>query len=128
MEQDMTARKTIEYFSYYLVLMGLGITFAPALMTALIFLPPPADSDYLFIGFLAVLLGYYYWRMSRDDNVAFFQATVIGRLAIFGATLAWVVFAGLAPNYLILLAVDAAGALWTAKALKAGGEAAVRIV
>ncbi len=119
----MTAQKTIEYFSYYLLVLGACLVFAPALMAAIILLPPPADNNILFVGFLVLALAYYYWRMARDTNTAFFQATVIGRLGLFLATLIWVVFAGLAANYLVILAIDAAGALWTANALKGQGDA-----
>lgn len=124
----MKAAKTIEYFSYYLTLLGLGIIALPNLMSALIFLPPPADQDYLFVGFLLLLLAYYYRRMAQERSIAFFQATVLGRLGIFTATLIWVIFGALPPNYLILLVIDAAGACWTAQALRAEGHSPLKAI
>ena len=123
----MTARQTILYFGCYLIVLGLLVMFTPNLVAALLFLPPPADHNVTMVGLLAVILGYYYTRMARADVVAFYQATVIGR---FGATAAVVLLAVLSDlpfNYVIVVVVDAAGAIWTAKALRREGHAAVTI-
>jgi len=114
----MNPAKSIEIFAFYLFALGLGIVFQPALLWSLILLPPPQGDAVLFLGFVVLLLGFYYFAMARSGVTVFFRVTVWGRAAIFLATLAWVVLGGLAANYLVLLAVDLAGAIWTLAALR----------
>ncbi len=124
----MTAQDTIRFFSYYLFVLGACVLLAPGLTTAVIFLPPPTDGDYVFIGILAIVLAYYYLRMAQERNLTFMQATVIGRTGAFLLTVLWVIFGGLAPNYLAIIAIDLAGAIWTAQALRNEGVPAIKLL
>ena len=123
----MSAQQTIRYFSYYLLALGTCVLFAPGLTTAIIFMPAPTDGDYVFIGFLLVVLGFYYGQMARRRNLDFIRATVIGRIGVFAAAVIWVIAGGLAPNYLAIVFIDLLGALWTIQALRAEGVAAFKL-
>lgn len=124
----MSAQDTIRYFSYYLLALGVCVLLIPGIITAIIFLPPPADDDYVMIAFLVLVLAFYYRVMVRDRHVAFMQATVTARLGVTIAAVICVLLGWIAPNYLLVIAVDFAGALWTAQALRNEGVPAFRLV
>jgi len=59
-------------------------------------------------------LGYYYWVCGSSEAVAFYRASVHGRIGL-AATLVLLIAAFSAPVQLLLFAaVDLAGATWTA--------------
>jgi hypothetical protein len=67
---------------------------------------------------LAIVVGYYYWVCGSADAVAFFRASIRGRI-LFALLMVFLVVVFKAPAQLILFGViDLLGAAWTAKGLR----------
>jgi hypothetical protein len=117
------AQRSMLVFGAYLNLVGIGLLVAPTLLLAPLGFAPPADFWVRVIGVPVLILGTYYVRAARADNRDFMRGTVTGRLiplVAFGALVAY----GLAPVALMLFAfIDAAGAAWTAWALRGDQQA-----
>ena len=112
------ASASIRYFGVYVVLTGLGLLLAPAVVLNLLGLPVPTDQWVRVLGALAIVLGYYYWMCGSRDAVAFFGATVAGR-GLFAALCVFLVVLFGAPMQLLLFAlIDLLGAAWTAAGLR----------
>ncbi len=113
------AQRSMLVFGTYLNLVGIGLLVAPELLLAPLGFAPATDFWVRVIGVPVLILGTYYVRAARADNREFMRWTVTGRLVplpAFGALVAY----GLAPAALMLFAfIDAAGAAWTAWALRA---------
>lgn len=112
------ARRSMLVFGTYLNLVAIGLLLAPDMLLGPLGFAPAADYWIRVIGVPVLILGTYYVRAAREDNRAFMRWTVTGRLLPllgFGGLVA----AGYAPPMLMLFAViDAAGAAWTASALR----------
>ncbi len=99
---------------------------APGIVFAPLGIPTPTEVWIRVVGALASVVGYYYWHCGNAGAVAFFHATVRGRIA-FAALMVFLIILFAAPVQLLLFAaVDLAGAAWTAWALRqsAGMQAA----
>ena len=112
------ARRSMLVFGTYLNLIAIGLLLAPDMLLGPLGFAPAADYWVRVIGVPVLILGTDYVRAAREDNRAFMRWTVTGRLLPllgFGGLVA----AGYAPPMLMLFAViDAAGAAWTAAALR----------
>lgn len=123
----MRAETTIRVFGVYLFALGIGVVLAPGVVFALILLPAPGGDAVFFAGLLLAAIGYYFLVTAQPGGAAFARATVTARMAIALATLAAVLVGRVAPNFLVLNAIDVAGALWTIAALRRTGEASFRL-
>jgi hypothetical protein len=113
------ATLSIRAFAIYLLVLGPVLIVAPALVLSPFGIPVPADIWIRVVGVLAAVIGIYYLQASRSALVPFYRATIPVRALVFVAFLAFVLL-GLAPAALVLFgAVDLAGAVWTALALRA---------
>ena len=111
------AAASIKYFGVYVILTGLGLMFMPALILAPLGVTAPTEVWIRVVGALAIVVGYYYWACGAANAVAFFRATVGGRIA-FAVLMGLLILVFSAPWQLILFAaVDLAGAAWTARGL-----------
>ena len=112
------AARSVAVFGLYCVGVGIQLIAAPNLLLGAVGLPPTEEAYIRVLGVVVLVLGLYYVAAARAEAVAFFRWTTWGRpiaLAVFGA----LVLLGIAPRVLILFgAVDAAGALWTSRALR----------
>ena len=112
------AARSVYVFGWYAVLAGAGLAVAPSLPLSLLGFPPPADAWVRAFGVLAVAIGAYDVLLARHELPAYFRASVTTRL-LFAAGMAALALSGRGPTSLLLLgAVDALGALWTALALR----------
>ena len=75
------AAASINYFGVYVIVTGLGLTFVPALVLAPLGIPAPAEVWIRVVGALAIILGYDYRACGQANAVAFFRATIGGRIA-----------------------------------------------
>ena len=112
------AARSVAVFGVYCVGVGLILIAGPNLLLGAVGLPPTGEAYVRVLGVVVLVLGLYYLAAARAEAVAFFRWTTWGRpiaFALFGV----LVLLGVAPRVLILFgAVDAAGALWTARALR----------
>jgi hypothetical protein len=112
------AQRSMLGFGTYLNLTAIALLLAPDLLLGTLGFAPTSDFWVRVIGAPVLVLGTYYVRAAREDNRAFMRWSVTGRLLPLLA-LGGLVAAGLAPPMLILFAfIDAAGAAWTAWALR----------
>lgn len=109
---------TVAFFGYYLVMLGLGLVFAPNLMLRG-FLQPPTNEPWLrVLGIVATVLGGYYVAAGWGNAMVFIRATVWGR-AVGAVAFTLLVLLGIAPKFILVMAAfDAAGALWTWRSLR----------
>ena len=114
------AESSVFGFGIYLAVAGAGLLFAPQLVLAPVGIPAPQEVWIRVVGVLALSLATYYGVAARSGATAVMRATVPVRICVtvaFGALVAL----GLAPaGLLVFAAVDFAGAVWTALALRAG--------
>lgn len=116
------ASLSIKAFGIYVVVTGAGLILAPNLVLGLLGVPATTEIWVRVLGALAIVLGYYYWSCGVAGAVAFFQATVKGRV-LFAVLCAALIAAFNAPLQLLLFgAVDLAGAAWTWQALRKPGN------
>lgn len=119
------ASRSIKVFGIYVILTGIGLLLAPALVLAPLGVPAPTEIWIRVLGALAVVLGFYYWACGSADAVAFFHASIRGRV-LFAALSLLIVVVFAAPAQLLLFAViDLLGAAWTARGLSAGAREGV---
>ena len=109
---------SIFVFGIYLLIVGPVLVLAPNFLLSLFAIPETSEVWIRVLGVVAAVLGYYYVQAARNDQVAFFRATIPGRLAVLVCFTAFVVLKMTAPTFVIFGVVDALGALWTALALK----------
>jgi hypothetical protein len=108
-------------FGFYLVALGTGLILAPNLMLGLFGQAPTNEPWLRVLGLVALVLGTYYTAAARAGVAPFFAWTVKGR-AFGAAVLAFLVFKGIAPAFVLTMAAaDAAGAAWTALAARRSG-------
>lgn len=114
------AARTVYLFSFYLFLLGLVLLVVPNLLLGAFGIEETHEVWIRVVGMLVLLLGYYYNGAARHELTPFLRWTVHARLSVLAFFIAFVVL-GYAPTVLIVFgAIDAAAALWTAVALRAG--------
>lgn len=112
------AARSLVVFGAYLLLIAVGLAFAPNTVLGTLGLPATQEPWIRVLGLLAGIIGYYYIFAARQGLRSFYPATVHGRC------IAALVFLGLAVTkvgpwqLLVFGAVDLIAALWTHFALK----------
>ncbi|HMR58389.1 MAG TPA: hypothetical protein PLM56_07195 [Cyclobacteriaceae bacterium] len=112
------AGKSVYYFGFYLLGLGLILTAVPNLLLSTFQLPETNEVWIRVVGVIVFNIGLYYVFMAPQNNTTFLMLSVFTRAAIL---LWFIVFAviGWAPYTLVLFGlVDAAGAVWTYTSLK----------
>lgn len=115
------ACKTIYLFGFYPLLAGLSMIIAPALPLQILGWPIEGLDWIRMLGVVTMIVGYYYLQLGRNDVLVFCRYSAQMRLIIpFVFSLLVIVF-NMNPLYIALTAVDFAGGLWTALALRKQG-------
>jgi hypothetical protein len=115
--------RSLVVFGWYLVGFGALLVLAPNLALGIFGLPPTGEVWLRVVGVLVLVIGYFDVRLGREGLALYARVTVHTRVAVFGFFVVFVL-AGLAKPILVLVgAVDLAGALWTAAALRRGRPA-----
>ncbi len=115
---------SVLWFGAYCLAVGAILIADPDTLLHLCGLPPAREPYIRVLGAVVFTLGLYYLAAARTGASEFFRWTVWGRPVAFVIFCVLVVL-GLAPPVLMVFgAVDAAGAIWTALALRTpqGGE------
>jgi hypothetical protein len=112
------ASASVKYFGLYVIATGLGLVLAPGLVLSPLGIAMPTEIWIRVVGALAIPLGYYYWACGSANVVAFFRASIHGRI-FFAAIIVLLIAAYSAPiQMLLFVAIDLAGAVWTARGLR----------
>jgi len=112
------AGKSIYYFGFYLLILGMALTVMPNFLLSTFQLPETNEVWIRVIGVIVFNIGLYYIFMASQNNGIFLMLSVYTRFAILFWFVAFAVV-GWAPYNLILFGlVDAAGAAWTYVSVK----------
>ena len=114
------AASTVFYFGIYVLVLGLGLIAIPNLVLAPFGFPPTSEVWLRVVGVLAAAIGWYYISSARAGLVPFFRATIAMRTFVFVCFGAFVLLGFARPALALFGAVDLAGAIWTAAALRKG--------
>lgn len=114
------ATTSVRVFGIYLVFLGAALIVAPNAVLALFGIPPTSEVWLRVVGVLAAALGFYYNVAARFTLVPFYRATIAARVLVFVAFGALVLLGFAKPALALFGAVDLAGAIWTAAALRKG--------
>ncbi|WP_338814916.1 hypothetical protein V9L05_06945 [Bernardetia sp. Wsw4-3y2] len=112
------AALSIFVYSFYLFLMGLGMIIIPNILLGLFGFEPTHEVWIRMLGVFTFTTGIYYFQSSRNEQNAFFKATVIGRIFFFLATLALVFILNQSKMLILIASADLLGATWTGLALR----------
>ena len=112
-----TAR-SIFYYSFYMMGMGLGLYFLPNLILGLFGFTPTTDIWVRMLGLLAFCTGMLYFYSARTNQTGFFRITVPERILFFLGTLTLVILFDVTPLLAAVGSVDLLGALWTGLTLR----------
>jgi hypothetical protein len=105
--------KTIFYYSFYMLAMGLGLLLIPNTLLGLFGFPPAREVWVRMLGLLAFCAGILYFYCARTNQTGFFRISVPERMLFFLGTLGIVLFLPADPVLALIGGVDLAGALWT---------------
>jgi hypothetical protein len=110
--------RTLFAFGVYVFVVGIALVVAPAMVTAILKLPPATVGWARVVGLLALVIGTYDIVGARAECLPYIRASVGVRFC-FAAGCALLVVSGQMPKSLLLLGlVDLAAAVWTALALR----------
>lgn len=112
------AALSIFVFGLYLAILGGIFILAPNALLTLVYLPTTQEVWIRLVGFLLLVLSFYYLMAGRTDTRAFFQWTLYTRLAAIIFLVGFVVAGLISPVALLFWLGDLAGALWTWFALR----------
>src|SRR5262245_22009772 len=114
------AARSVFIFGIYVTLVGLFITFAPALLLSLLRFPPAADHWIHMVGILSLIIGTYDIVSGWSNAGANIRASIPIRFGFAVSCVVLVVIEFMPVQLLPLAAIDVAGAVWTAVALRGG--------
>jgi hypothetical protein len=112
------ASKSLYYFGFYLLILGITLTVAPNTILALFQFQAATEVWIHVLGTVVFAIGLYYVFMAPSNSTLFLTLSVYARASVLLWFIIFVVI-GWAPAQLILFGlVDAAGAMWTYTALR----------
>ena len=112
------AARSVFLFGIYVLVVGIGVAIAPDVILRFLGFPPAGDSWVRMVGVLAIVIGAYDVVSGRSNAEANIRASVPIRFAFAAACGALVLLRYMPVQLLPLAAIDAAGAVWTALALR----------
>ena len=113
-----TVARSLVVFGWYLVIFGASLVLAPNLTLSVFGLPPTDEVWIRIVGVLVLIIAYFDVRMAPVDFRPYAWLTVHARTAVFGFMVAFVLAGLVKPVVILVGAIDLAGALWTAAALR----------
>lgn len=112
------AAKSILAHGIYLLGLAVVLLTIPNVPLKIVGFPETNEVWIRVVGFLSLVLGYYYVQEARRDETEFFRSTILPRVLAIVFFIIFVVL-GFAPiNLLILIVVDPIFILWTYFALR----------
>lgn len=116
--------KSIQYFGYYVLLVGLQLIFIPNFFLKTIQQPETTEPWIRVVGILALALAFFYYQSANKELTEFFKLTVYTRPFFFIAMSALVIFKLAPPIFIGLGLVDLIFVIWTWQSLKGEGKMA----
>lgn len=112
------AGKSVFYFGFYVLLIGILLLTIPQTFLSALKLPDVPEGWARIIGLLAVIIGVYDIVTGRNDLMPAIKASVYLRFFFFLGVLLLIVSNQMPKEALPLGLIDAAGAIWTLLALR----------
>ena len=112
------ASKSLFVFALYVLLLGVGFILAPAAVVGVLRLPALPTGWARLIGILAVVIGIYDLVGAKSESLSYLKASVYVRIGFAGAVTLLVLSREMPVTALPIGAIDLAGAVWTALALR----------
>lgn len=109
-------------FGIYLIVNGLGFTFIPNTLLGLFGMAATTEPWIRVLGWVLVILGYYYTQTGRNNIYQFFIWTVYARFSVMVMFLLFYLLGWAPATLLIFGAIDLLGAIWTFLALRSKGK------
>ena len=106
--------KSIFYYSFYMMGMGLGLLFIPNLILGVFGFASTNDIWIRILGLFAFCAGMLYFYCGRTNQTGFFRISVIERIVFFLGMVGIVLFLPANPMLVLIGSVDLFGAIWTA--------------
>lgn len=110
--------KSIFYYSFYMMGMGLGLFLFPNPILGTFGFGTTTEVWVRVLGLMVFCTGILYWYCARTDQTGFFRVSVPERGVFFLGTLALVVFLDVTPMLAVIGSVDLLGAVWTGLSLR----------
>jgi hypothetical protein len=115
--------RSLVVFGWYLVGLGALLVLAPNQLLSVFGLPPTDEVWIRVVGVLVLIIAYYNIRLGRAEFLPHARLTVHARTAVLVFFVIFVLAGLVKPVVVLVGAVDFAGALWTAAALRADSRA-----
>ena len=110
--------KSVFYYSFYMIGMGLVLLFAPNLLLGVFGFAPTNDVWIHILGLFAFCAGLLYFYCGRTNQMGFFRVSVTERIVFFLGIVGIVLFLPASPMLILIGSIDLFGAIWTALALR----------
>ena len=110
--------KSIFYYSFYMLGMGLSLLFIPNLMLGAFGFPPTNDIWIRVLGLFTFCAGMLYFYCGRTNQIGFFRISVFERIVFFLGMVGIALFLSANPMLALIGSVDLFGAIWTAVTLR----------
>lgn len=110
--------KSVFYYSFYMMGMGLGMLFIPNILLGMLGIGPSNDIWIRILGLFAFCAGMLYFYCGRTNQTGFFRISVTERIVFFLGMVGIVLFLGANPLLALIGGVDLLGAVWTALTLR----------
>lgn len=107
------AAKSVYYFGYYLIVLGILVTLFPDFMLQTFFLPPATDVFARVTGVLVFNIGVYYVAGAPSNYIPFLKISIYTRSLVIMSFIAFVMLGFAKPALIPIGAVDFLGAIWT---------------
>lgn len=118
-ESKMTSTaKSVFYYSFYMMGMGLGLLLIPNLILGVFGFAPTTDIWIHILGLFAFCAGMLYFYCGRTNQTGFFRISVIERIVFFLGMVGIVLFLQMDTLLALVGSVDLFGAIWTALTLR----------
>jgi hypothetical protein len=119
MTSQMTSTaKSVFYYSFYMMGMGLSLLFIPNLILGVFGFEPTNDIWIHILGLFAFCAGMLYFYCGRTNQTGFFRISVTERIVFFLGMVGIVLFLPANPLLVAIGSVDLFGAIWTALTMR----------
>ena len=110
--------KSVFYYSFYMMGMGLCLLFIPNLILGAFGFEPTNDIWIRILGLFAFCAGMLYFYCGRTNQTGFFRISILERIVYFVGMVGIVLFTRASPMLILIGSVDLFGAIWTALTLR----------
>lgn len=110
--------KSVFYYSFYMLGMGLGLLFIPNLILGVFGFDVTNDVWIRVLGLFTFCAGMLYFYCGRTNQTGFFPISIIERVVFFLGMAGIVLFLPANPLLALIGSLDLLGAIWTALSLR----------